>query len=159
MRRVGVLVFVDDERPVLTAELAENGKSALEVLLELWSVVQHRQRTGNVDVAPRLVTEAVEHIDDLGRVEVTADIGTSGEQKIGSKALHIIKIMHTVKRFSPRQNLLAAGVKDHEIAQDLGLQGRGDVHLPIRRLERERFLKRVKAERAIKRHTVKSRAR
>ena len=42
VRRVGILVFIDDERTVLTTEFSQNGHAPLEVLQQFWSVVEQR---------------------------------------------------------------------------------------------------------------------
>ena len=80
VRRVGVLVFIDDERTVLTTEFAQNGHAPLEVLQQFWSVVEQRQRSGNVSVGPWLITQTVQRINDGRWVPMPADVGAASKK-------------------------------------------------------------------------------
>ena len=77
---IGVLVFVNDEGAILTAQFAQNGHAALKVLQQCWSVVEQRERAGDVCVGPRLIAKPVQGIDDCRRVAMPADVGAPGQQ-------------------------------------------------------------------------------
>ena len=80
MGRVGVLIFIDDKGPVLTAEFAQNREPTVKVFLQGWTVVEQRECPRNVSITPRFITQTVEGVDHFWRVAVAADIGATGEQ-------------------------------------------------------------------------------
>ena len=122
VRRVCVLIFVDDEGSVLTAKFAQDGVPSSEVFLQCWTIVEQGQRSGNMSVAPRLIPQSVQSIDHRRWIAMAADVGASGQQQVRSKALHVIKIVHVVQRFTPGQNLVAGRVDDVKVAEHLGLE-------------------------------------
>jgi hypothetical protein len=154
VRWIGILILINDECTVLPAQLAEDDEAAMEVLLKDWSVVQHRECPGNVVVPPWFISHAIQSVDHLGGIAVSTDIGASRKQEIRCKTLHIIEIMHAIEGFPASENLIASSVEDHHVAQDLGLQFRGNVGAPFTRFLRKGLFQRVQSERRIKRDSV-----
>ena len=153
--RVGVLVFIDDERSVLSPKLAQDRHPSLKVLEKLRAVVEQGQRPCDVSVGPRLVAQPVQRINDGGRVAVAANIRASRQKQIGRKALHVVKIVHVVQRFPTCQNLMAGRVNDLKVAQDLNLKIGRHVRAPVAGLTGEGVGQRVQSQRTVERHAVK----
>ena len=107
-------------------------------------------------VGPRLIAKAVQRIDDRRRVAMSADVGATGQQQIGSEALHVVKIMHVVEGFSSGENLIARRVNDLKVAEHLNLEVGGDVGASVPRLAGQRVDQGFQSKRAVERHTVKA---
>ena len=150
------MVFVNDESTVLTAKFTQNGHAALKVFQQRWSVVEQRQRAGDVCVGPRLIAEPVQRINDRRRIAMSADVGATGQEQVGSKALHVVKIMHVVERFSSSENLIARRVNDLKVAEHLNLEVCGDIGSTIARLTGQRVGQGVQSKRAVERHAVEA---
>ena len=97
MGRIGVLVLVDDEGPVLSTDLPQDQKSTMQILAERLLVAEQRQRPSNVGIAPRLIAEPVKHVDHLWRIEMSACVWATCEEHIRSITLQIVKVMQTVQ--------------------------------------------------------------
>ena len=87
---------------------------------------------------------------------MSADVGTPGQQQIGSKALHIVKIMHVVEGFSSSENLIARRVNDLKVAEHLYLKLGGDIGASVTRFAGQRVDQGQQSKRAVERHPVKA---
>ena len=87
---------------------------------------------------------------------MTANVRASSQQKIRSKPLHIVEIMHVVQRLSAGKNLIAGGVNHLKVTQYLRLKGRCDVIASFTGLSWKRVFKRFETQLTVQWHPVKS---
>ena len=87
---------------------------------------------------------------------MTANVRTASQQKVGCKALHVIKIMHVIEGFSTGENLTAGRVNHQKVAQHLGLEGGRDVHASLAWLSGQRVVQWVQSQGALEGHAIEA---
>ena len=124
MSRIRVLIFIDDERPVLSPQRLKDVEPTLQIRHTRFIVSSKGECARNVMISPWLIAKAVQCGNHRCGIIKANHVRAAGQQQVCRKVLDVSKIMHAFMRFELCQNVLACLMHPQQVQQHPRLQSR-----------------------------------